>query len=331
VVDRTLRLVSDDPASARVTHGEVVVLLNRNAGSSTGLTTADVRRAMQAQVAVVETRSAEAARPAAAEACHRGAKLVVVVGGDGTVTTVLSGLADAFGAESMPAIFLVPGGTMNVIARSAGAHGTPLSLLAALGHTLRGGGALRRSRHTTIRSGERLGLLWGVGLFANFLEVYQQRGSLSRALGLLASASLGALTGHSLAAKLFEPFEAKVTVDGLPWSGARWTNISAGGVAGLGFGFEPYTRATERRGRFPLIGHALGPLGALHELPRLRAGLGMKRVTQDLARHVVVETERPRLFAMDGDVFERATRFEVHAGPEIELVLPATSAAPKSR
>lgn len=215
---------------------------------------------------------------------------------------------------------------MNVIAKSVGAHGTPLSILASLGHTLRAGGTLRRARHTTIRSGARLGLLWGVGLFANFLEVYQQqRGGLSRALGLLAGASLGALTGHSLVAKLFEPFAATVTVDGVAWGGASWTNLSAGGVAGLGFGFDPYIRATERSGCFHLIGHALGPFGALRELPRLRAGLGMKNVTQDVARHVVVETEQPRIFGMDGEVFERATHFEIHAGPEIELVLPAAT------
>ncbi len=272
---------------------------------------------------MLETVDVEAAPAAARAARDANADLVVAIGGDGTVTTVLSALAVAYGARALPALCLVPGGTMNVIARTLGMRSSPRAALVMLGDALRGGAPLVHARRTTIRAGERLGLLWGVGLFANFLEEYQlRRGGLGRALHLLSRAAFGGLAGDPLIERLFEPFAATVTVDGVRWPGERWTNLSAGGVAGLGFGFEPYTRAEERPGHFHMIAHALGPFGALRELPRIRRGLGMKHVTQGVARSVLIEADRPRRFGLDGDVYESATRFEVEAGPTLELVIP---------
>lgn len=302
----------------------VVVLVNRNAGASRTLDTRDVHRALRREVTVAHMAGADAALPAMQAARGEGADLLVVVGGDGTVTTVLSALGQAYRQGATPAVCLVPGGTMNVIAQTLGLRGPPRVALSRLGEGLRGEVELTIARRTSIRAGERLGLLWGVGLFANFLEEYQRaRGGLGRAMHLLSRAAFGGLVGDPLMGRLFERFEASVTVDGVSWGRGPWTNLSAGGVAGLGFGFEPYTRAAERAGHFHMIAHALGPLGALRELPGMRRGQGMTHVTQDVARRVVVETDRPRRFGLDGDVYESSTRFEVEAGPLLTLTVPA--------
>jgi len=171
--------------------------------------------------------------------------------------------------------------------------------------------------------GDRHALLFGIGLFARFLETYAEgRRGLGAALALLGRAPVDALRGKGVVHRWFEPFDAVLHVDGVRWPQDRWTNVSAGGIPDLGFGLRPYTRAFERRGHFHVIAHALSPLGALAELPRLRMGLGMKDVVQSVAQRVVIETARPMIHALDGDVFEAQTRFEVRAGPLVRFLVP---------
>jgi diacylglycerol kinase family enzyme len=82
-------------------------------------------RALRSQVRldVVYTRERGHAIPLARKAARDGVELIVTLGGDGTVNEAVNGLMTAHstdGAESRPALAVVPGGSANVFARALG-------------------------------------------------------------------------------------------------------------------------------------------------------------------------------------------------------------------
>jgi diacylglycerol kinase family enzyme len=111
-----------------VAPGEVSVIVNPNAGRiPSSLRTevvAKIQTTFDAEVRVTTARGA--AIDLARSAAEKGARVVVAFGGDGHVNEVANGVA---GTESSLAI--IPGGTMNVFARSLG---LPLDPAAAIDH-----------------------------------------------------------------------------------------------------------------------------------------------------------------------------------------------------
>jgi len=302
----------------------VAAIANAHAGRGRRPGSRSLARAIGRAAWLVETRSLDELARAAERAAAAAPRLVVVCGGDGTVSATLTALAAAYGDRPLPRVCLLPGGTMNVIARSLGVRGSVDAAIGRLGDALAGRRAVRVLRRTAIRAqGERVCFLFGVGLLARFLETYNASVRGRRAVGrVLGDAAMGAFTGAGAVERMFAPFEARITVDGRAWEATRWTNVSAGGVAGLGFGFAPYLRAGERPGAFHLIAHSLSPIGALAQLPRIRLGRGMRDVSEDLVSHVVIEADRELVWAADGDLFPAAQRFELRAGPVLDIVVP---------
>lgn len=163
--------------------------------------------------AVIETASADDLGPVAVEVARRRPSLVVIVGGDGSVTGTLSALAHAYGAAPPFRVCLIPGGTMNTIARSIGVT-DGAAALRRLHRALAEGAPLRETRRTAISVGQQIGLLFGVGLQANFLAEYNRsRGGAATVWRLLAGATAGAVAGRG---RWFQPFEARLTVDDQP-------------------------------------------------------------------------------------------------------------------
>ncbi|MFQ5430228.1 MAG: diacylglycerol/lipid kinase family protein [Phycisphaerae bacterium] len=76
------------------------------------------------RVRVEETRGPGDARRLAAAACHAGAMLLIVSGGDGTISQAVDGLA-----EGGPPLLIVPTGTANILARYLGIRCDPEFLL----------------------------------------------------------------------------------------------------------------------------------------------------------------------------------------------------------
>jgi diacylglycerol kinase (ATP) len=236
----------------------------------------------------------------------------------------VSALLGAYHERPLPPLCLLPGGTMNVVSRSLKIEGSAEEALARLLRRFSQGEPLPSLRRTLLRVEARYGFLFGVGLLAHFLEALYEgnRSGTLRSLYVLGRASVESLWGGGLIPRLFQPFEAKLTVDGQEWPQTRWVNISAGGVEGLGLGFRPYIRCAEKEGYFHLIGHDLQPLDVVRELPGVRLGWGMKRVSQDIAREFLIEPARPMVYSLEGELYEARERFLVTSGPVVQLVIP---------
>jgi len=105
-----------------------VLIVNPNAGRLEERERADVIDALRARfhLDAYSTSARSSGIAIASEAAEAGTELVIAFGGDGHVNEVANGLA---GSDT--ALGIVPGGTMNVFARSLG---VPLDPVAALDH-----------------------------------------------------------------------------------------------------------------------------------------------------------------------------------------------------
>jgi diacylglycerol kinase family enzyme len=272
---------------------------------------------------LVPTRSLEELANAARALADERPPLVAIWGGDGTVGGTLSALVAAYGQRPLPPLCFLPGGTMNCIARCVGARGTAASMLARLLARRRNGAEIPSVERTALHIGPAYGFLFGVGLIPNFLDVYNSgaRQGPSRALEVFVMAAPGLFKGKHAPDPFFDPFRARITMEGEVWEGL-FTNLSAGGVHCLPLGFRAYTRATERRGAFHFVAHDLKAWGAAYELVSIKLGFGMQRVQDAVVRGVRVELEKKLPFNFDGDTFDPVDRFDLLAGPTVTLLLP---------
>jgi diacylglycerol kinase family enzyme len=302
----------------------IIALKNARAGRiRRHIPTKELAQKLGSRGHLVETRSLEELARAARDTAAASPKLIAVWGGDGTVTATLTALLSAYGERPLPPLCLLPGGTMNVVSRSLGVKGRPEGAFSRLNEAVEGRAPLRTVERTALRLGDQAGFLFGIGLLANFLEALYEGGTGTRhTMKVLSRAAMDAVRGGPLVGRLFQPFRARLTVDGARWEKERWVNISAGGVEGLGLGFAPYIRAAERRGAFHLIAHDLKPVQTLLELPRIQLGRGMKKVSQGVAETVVLETERPTRYSIDGELYEARDRFELRGGLSVRIVVP---------
>lgn len=103
-----------------------VLIVNPSAGRLPPATRDDVTSALRARfrIQAVATTAGGAGTPIAARAADEGASLVIAFGGDGHVNEVVNGLA---GSASPLAV--IPGGTMNVFARSLGIPADPFAAI----------------------------------------------------------------------------------------------------------------------------------------------------------------------------------------------------------
>lgn len=271
----------------------------------------------------IVTDSIEALERAAREIEKLAPPVVAVWGGDGTIGATVSAIIRAYGDRDLPRFCFLPGGTMNCIARCLGARGTAGSMLARLQRALEEDRAIRAVERTTLKVNERLGFLFGLGMFPNFLTAYDDashQGPL-QALRVFAMMAPGLFRGRYAPDPFFDPFRARLTLGNEVWEGV-WTSLSAGGVHCLPLGFRAYTRASERRGAFHFIAHDLKAWGAAYELLSIKLGRGMQRVQQRVTTAVRVELDRELVFNLDGDNFETLSRFDLLAGPTITALVP---------
>jgi len=255
---------------------------------------------------------------------ERSAKALAIVGGDGTISAVLSAVRRVYHEAAFPQIVLLRGGTMNTIANSLGvARKQPEELL----RRLLDSEAETTVRRATIEVDGKLCFLFSTGVMIGFLHALygtRERGQGSlRALSLLAKGSWQALMGGELISQIETPLLASVKLDGESHPQRRYTVLAGGTVEQIGLGFRPFPRASERDDAFQVFAFH-GSLQALaRQLQRIRRGLPMSKGLgfDPLARDLEIEIEGNFEYALDGDIYQAKDRVLVKAGPSVQLRL----------
>jgi diacylglycerol kinase family enzyme len=299
--------------------------------------------------AVVFTHSLAQARAAIRAEVARGADLIVLGGGDGTVVMGLALIAEACRGEGRPepAIGVLRLGAANAIADAVGASGDAARDLARLA---RGDGAWR-----TLRMLNALGVrapFVGVGVDAQLIE---DRAAVSRivdripgARRLVGEAARAALSiGRRSVLRLASPSRVRVAISnlgapaiavrggrptgneipagGLLWEGAC-TLVAGSTTPYFGFGLKPFGLAGARGDRFHLRCGEAGLLDLLPGAPAAALGGAVLEGLHDfLCDRVEIRLEADAPIQAGGELLGHHRRLEIALGaPVIVAALGAT-------
>jgi YegS/Rv2252/BmrU family lipid kinase len=268
------------------------------AGHRVALATAVVAAHGDAADVVVTERPGHA-RELAVAAAASGARLVIAWGGDGTVNEVASALA--FGPTPMG---IVAAGSGNGLARELGVDRRPDRAIADALH------AVPRAIDAGELGGRFFVNLAGVGFDARVAE----------RVGACGSGRRGFLTYAVSAARellVCRPFACRIA------SGGRETPhrvlfVSLANSPQFGNGARIAPRARVDDGLLDLVVfEEVSRLATIRAMPRLFLG-GLERVrglsTRQVA-HVVIESDRPMVFHVDGEPVSGGARLEGRVHP----------------
>ncbi|MCP4003988.1 MAG: hypothetical protein GY725_07315 [bacterium] len=272
---------------------------------------------------VESTSGLEDVAPALERLRDRGVDTLVIVGGDGTVGGTLTPLLSVWPSDELPRIALVAGGTVNTIPGSLGGRASLEETVEkiAAGEGLRE--SLRPAVQVTPEGGRaRAGMIFGNGVTTRWLAAYysnSRQGALGAAQ-VVGRAMASALSGGSLAASMFEPFRAKVEIDGEVLEREEFTIMGASGVRDVGLGFRPFHSAGQQPDRIHFLCTGAGPARLSAELPGLWLGLRGSALEHHSAARVSVRFDTPQPWSVDADLVAPTEALEICPTPPIRFV-----------
>jgi diacylglycerol kinase family enzyme len=258
--------------------------------------------------------------------------VVAVHGGDGTLHRAVTALGRAFGAEPIPPLAILCGGTMNVVAASLGIRERPMTFLGSIVSASRNEHPLETLRRRSLRIGDALGFIFGNGLMANFLSEYYGTGQYGprRAAWLLLRAFGSSLFGGPFIRRLFKRFEGNIRIDGELLGRTSFVGVGAATVREVGLGFKLNHRADDDPERFGVLAIHGAPLSLLPDLWAVHAGRGIapKRAFSAVASRLDVvpkNSDGSMTYTIDGDLYRTEGPLTISIGPPITFVKPASA------
>jgi diacylglycerol kinase (ATP) len=247
-------------------------------------------------------------------------------GGDGTIHVTLTAFAKVYGETPLPQVAILPGGTLNTIAAGIGLRGKPQDVLYEVIERYHQGEELPAVERHLLQVNGQVGFIFGNGMIANFLGAYYATGKPSPSMGarLVGKAVFGAAFHTAFARSLSQRWVGQVTVDGEAWAQRDFAAVTGATVTEIGLGFKPYHRALEKPGHFAILGIHCSPLALSLELGRIQRGRPVRRdkAISQVAREVLVESDEPFAYTIDGDLYRGATRLLLRTGPKLRLLVP---------
>lgn len=251
--------------------------------------------------------------------------VLALLGGDGTLGRTLTAVVHAFGDERLPAVAPLGGGTMNTIARSIGVRGDPTLVLdRVLAHTggRRAMGIERRS--LLVVDDDRMGFLFGNGLFARYIEAYEEGDpGPTRAAAVLSRAVASALVGGTFANRLTRPFAGSIEVDGELVADGRWLVAAAGTIDDVGLGFRPFFGSRTHPGRLHALAIGCSAYALAFQLHHTWRARSMRHddVHDRFGDELVIRSERAQPYSLDGDLGTSGPVTRVRVGRAVDFLV----------
>ncbi len=252
--------------------------------------------------------------------------VVAVAGGDGTLGRVATALYQHLGSEC-PVLAPIGGGTMNTVATSLGVPRRPAAR--GLRRLIEAdSGRYRLRRQGTMRIGvDRLGFMFGVGVPARFLQLYESGGrpGRSRAASSLARLLLAVVRRDALATDLFARVEATVRLEPPALEIDDFSLLYAAVIDDIGLGFRPTPRAEQGLDGFQLLAGTASATTLVRALPAIWRGRSVSGPgwRDELASEVHIAFRQPTVYMVDGDVDDAPDELVVRSGPAFEFLVGA--------
>jgi diacylglycerol kinase family enzyme len=310
---------------------QTALIVNANAGATRrdpGLPER-LRAVANGRVELFVTRSQYDLDCAAQKLAERGYSNVAVVGGDGTASITLTALFHAYGADRLPAIALLRGGTMNTVAASLGvSRRNPSALLRrALSRWQNGEEAHYQVRHAMRIGQDRLGFLFGTGVMYGWLAEYYARShgqpTQLTAAHVFGSSVLSALVQGPTYRRIRGSGDLAIRYEGGAWESRNYITVGAGTVADAGLGFRPFYLAEQHPGCFHLLAIKGKPSELAVDLPSIWLGRGMRPRTAHETETSWAELETSQGsfgYFVDGDLLMAGSCLRLALGPQFRVL-----------
>ncbi len=254
--------------------------------------------------------------------------IIAIFGGDGAIQKTITRLATAYQDEPLPPIVLLRGGTMNNVARSFAAKGSPDKRLRLFAQNAKSDNLQKFPRATMDINGE-LGFMYGFGLPARFIEMYDEAGAGPlNALKMIFVVIFSAIFHGKTAQRLFAPLYGQFTIDGKKMPFQRAFGLLAETIPNLALGFQITYRALEALDQGKTAHAILANVRPLRLITKifhilLRKPFSSPNLVNDIVTKVIYEPEQPFAYMLDGDIFQHTdpTRpLAMTKGPTIDFI-----------
>jgi len=252
-----------------------------------------------------------------------GIDYLAIAGGDGSLHHGLTHALNEYGAENLPPVIILKGGTMDNVSRSLHLPGKGPEILKRMVASLNMNKSIKIEQRSTMEIGGSYCFLFGAGFVTNFLdEVYSgtEKG-LIRNIQVIGKSVKQILTDPENGS-LFKGFSGQIYGNSQLLDLPVVTAILAGTVEHIGMGFSPLNRALEKDDLFHGIISGISSRTFLKNLWKMKNGIRL-----DLENHydlvlseLRIESNEPFIYTMDGDLFTAERDLVIKAGPQIKLV-----------
>lgn len=305
------------------------LVINPRAGANRRdpTTAARLARHLGDRGVVAMPRSMDELTRAAEDFRRQGIDVLGIAGGDGTNYVTLSRFHEVYGADPLPTVAFLRGGTMNTVANSLNLpRGRPEGLLDRLVRRYLDTPRLSVVEQRTMNIEGNLGFLWGVGVIPAYLEEYYATGEPSpwTAAKTLARGISSAVLNGPMIQRMTRPVHVEVELhDGERWPMQPYLCVGAGTIPDIGLGFKPYYLAGRRVGTFHMQGITSSALGFIADLPRIHRAYPMKdgKAMDRLTQRATIRMDAPSIpYMIDGDLLEhKGSEMTITLGPVVRI------------
>lgn len=255
----------------------------------------------------------------------RDIDVLAISGGDGTNHCTLTTFIQVYGDKPLPKIAFLRGGTLNTVASTCGIRGSSETLLSHLLVKYHEDIPFETTQVMLTKINEQYGFIFGVGVIYNFMEAYYKFGdpSPTHATGTLVRAITSAIGNGPFARKMFERFDADVTINHTRWPYANYSAIYTGSINQLGLNFKTYYLVDQYPNQFHAIGFSLPPRNVLPYLPLMYLGKpsGCPNLLEGPASEMTIQLKKPLPYTIDGDMKTPCDSFHVSSGPKLTVIV----------
>jgi len=273
-----------------------------------------------------QTEDLQDLRRVAEEFKTRDVDILAISGGDGTNHCTLTTFFNVYGDKPLPKIAFLRGGTLNTVARALGIKGSSETLLSQLLVKYHEDKPFKTTEGHLMKINDEYGFIFGLGVIYNFMEAYYNGGNPSPLIAgwtLIKSVS-SALINGPLACKMFDRFDAEVTVNGKKWPFANYSALYCGSINQLGLDFKVFYTVDKNPGKFHAAGFALPPRNILKYIPKMYMGQpsGCPDLIEEPTSEMTIKLKKPLPYTIDGDMKDPLDTFHITMGPTLTVIVP---------
>ncbi len=255
----------------------------------------------------------------------RDIDILAISGGDGTNHCTLTTFIQVYGEKPLPKIAFLRGGTLNTVASTLGIYGSSETILSNLLVKYHEDEPFETKELQLTRINDEYGCIFGMGVIYNFMDDYYHGGipSPPKAAWTLIKSIGSAFINGPFACKMFERFDADVTVNGKKWPFANYSAIYTGSINQLGLNFRVYYLVDKQPDIFHAVGFSMPPRSVLRYVPKMFFGqpAGCPNLIEEASTDMIIQLKKPLPYTIDGDMKAPKDYFHVRTGPKITVLV----------